>query len=59
MKFFYLFAICYCSDAFDVIRESKDHVTLVDFSPLDVKYVEPLAFEWSELERDRDVIVML
>lgn len=43
------------SDAFDVIRDSKDNVTLVDFSPLDAKYVDTLAFEWSDLSRDPEV----
>lgn len=38
-----------------MIRDSKDNVTLVDFSPLDAKYVDTLAFEWSDLSRDPEV----
>jgi hypothetical protein len=43
----------YC---FDVIRETKDHVTLVDFSPFREKYTAALAFDWKYLKSD-DIIM--
>lgn len=43
------------SDCFDVIRSTKDHVTLMDFSPFNDKFTSSLAFEWSQLHAD-DVI---
>lgn len=36
-------------DCFDVVREQKDHVVLIDFSPFNEKFSNSLAFEWSEL----------
>lgn len=39
-------------DCFDVIRNTKDHVTLVDFSPFNETYTSSLAFEWSQLHSD-------
>lgn len=37
------------SDIFDVVRDSKDHVYLVDFSPFGEEWSEPLAFDWTDL----------
>uniref|UniRef100_A0A1L8DDE0 Uncharacterized protein n=1 Tax=Nyssomyia neivai TaxID=330878 RepID=A0A1L8DDE0_9DIPT len=37
---------------FDVVRERKDSVQLVDFSPFDQQYTNSLAFDWLELEDD-------
>lgn len=34
---------------FDVVRDAKDQVFLLDFAPFNEKYTESLAFEWSEL----------
>jgi hypothetical protein len=42
-----LFSVC-----FDVIRSSKDHVTITDFSPFNDKYTQSLAFEWNQLKSD-------
>lgn len=42
-------------DCFDVIRSTKDHVTIMDFSPFNETYTSSLAFEWSQLHAD-DVI---
>lgn len=42
-------------DVFDVVRDAKDCVFLLDFAPFNEKYTESLAFEWSELLND-DVI---
>lgn len=39
-------------DCFDVVRESKDHVYLLDFSPFNEKYTNSLAFEWPQLNSD-------
>jgi D123 len=39
-------------DCFDVIRSTKDHVTLVDFSPFNEAYSCSLAFEWNEEQDD-------
>ncbi|XP_031638096.1 cell division cycle protein 123 homolog, partial [Contarinia nasturtii] len=33
---------------FDVVRDAKDRVFLLDFSPFNEKYTESLAFEWSD-----------
>lgn len=41
---------------FDVVRDSKDRVFLLDFSPFNEKYTESLAFEWSELSSNCEVI---
>lgn len=35
-----------------MVRDSKDRVLLVDFSPLLKKCTESLAFEWDELLND-------
>lgn len=40
------------SDVFDVVRDSKDRVFLLDFAPFNGKYSEALAFEWNELLDD-------
>lgn len=37
------------TDIFDVVRDSKDHVYLLDFSPFGDEWTDPLAFEWSDL----------
>jgi len=37
---------------FDVYRETKDEVFLIDFSPFDDKLTQSLAFEWNELQND-------
>uniref|UniRef100_A0A1B0D129 Uncharacterized protein n=1 Tax=Phlebotomus papatasi TaxID=29031 RepID=A0A1B0D129_PHLPP len=37
---------------FDVVREKKDVVQLLDFAPFDQQYTNSLAFEWLELEDD-------
>lgn len=42
-------------DVFDVIRDAKDRVFLLDFSPFNEKYTESLAFEWSELTAEDEV----
>lgn len=34
---------------FDVVRDSKDKVYLIDFSPFDEQYTECLAFNWEQL----------
>lgn len=39
-------------DCFDVIRSTKDHVTIMDFSPFNETYTNALAFEWSQLQAD-------
>jgi D123 len=38
-----------------VIRSTKDHVTIMDFSPFNEAYTNALAFEWSQLHSE-DVI---
>ncbi|KAG5675293.1 hypothetical protein PVAND_005205 [Polypedilum vanderplanki] len=43
----------YC---FDVLRETKDHVVIIDFSPFNEKFTAPLAFDWSYLHGD-DIIL--
>lgn len=40
---------------FDVVRDSKDRVFLLDFSPFNEKYTESLAFEWNELLSNSEV----
>lgn len=40
------------ADCFDVIRSTKDHVTIMDFSPFNEIYTSALAFEWSQLQAD-------
>lgn len=40
---------------FDVVRDAKDQVFLLDFSPFNEKYTESLAFEWSELLNNSEV----
>lgn len=47
--------LCFFLDTFDVVREAKDHVFLLDFSPFGEKYAESYAFNWSELEDESDV----
>lgn len=37
---------------FDVYRETKDEVFLIDFAPFDEKATQSLAFEWNELQND-------
>ncbi|XP_055691843.1 cell division cycle protein 123 homolog [Lutzomyia longipalpis] len=37
---------------FDVVRERKDSVQLVDFAPFNQEYTNSLAFDWLELEDD-------
>jgi hypothetical protein len=46
---------CLNLDCFDVIRSTKDHVTIVDFSPFTETHTNSLAFEWPQLQSD-DVI---
>ena len=36
----------------DVIRDSKDSVTIMDFSPFNEDYTNALAFEWNQLLAD-------
>lgn len=43
------------TDVFDVIRDAKDRVFLLDFSPFSEKYTDSLAFEWCDLLNDREV----
>lgn len=43
------------SDIFDVVRDAKDCVFLLDFAPFSEKYSEALAFEWSELLDDNPI----
>lgn len=38
------------ADCFDVVREQKDNVIVMDFSPYGPQWSEALAFEWSELD---------
>lgn len=38
------------ADCFDVVRDQKDHVWLMDFAPYGARWTEELAFEWSELD---------
>lgn len=38
-----------------MIRSTKDHVTIMDFSPFSETFTSSLAFEWSQLHAD-DVI---
>jgi len=38
-----------------VIRDAKDHVVVIDFSPFNEKFTSSLAFEWTQLQSD-DVI---
>lgn len=40
------------SDCFDVIRETKDHVKILDFSPFNEKFTAALAFDWEYLNGD-------
>lgn len=47
--------VIFILDCIDVIRSTKDHVTIVDFSPFHETYTTSLAFEWSQLLAD-DVI---
>jgi hypothetical protein len=35
-----------------VIRETKDYVIVVDFSPFDEKFTSSLAFDWPTLQSD-------
>lgn len=49
------FAFLLFTDIFDVVRDAKDRVFLVDFSPFNEKYSESLAFEWSELMEHDEV----
>lgn len=39
-------------DIFDVYRETKDEVYLLDFSPFDETQTQSLAFEWNELKNE-------
>lgn len=43
------------ADVFDVVRDAKDRVFLLDFSPFNEKYSESLAFEWTDLMEDDEV----
>lgn len=49
--FFPLILLC-CTDVFDVVRDAKDCVSLLDFSPFNEKWCDSLAFEWNELTSD-------
>lgn len=40
-----------------MVREAKDRVFLLDFSPFGEKYAESYAFNWNELENEFDVRV--
>ncbi|XP_063704250.1 translation initiation factor eIF2 assembly protein-like [Culicoides brevitarsis] len=42
---------------FDVFRETKDEVYLVDFSPFDESVTQALAFEWPELHSSLGVAI--
>lgn len=46
----------YDVDVFDVVRDTKDRVLIVDFSPFNEKYTDSLAFEWNELLNDSEII---
>lgn len=35
-----------------MIRSTKDHVTIMDFSPFNESFTGSLAFEWSQLQAD-------
>lgn len=37
------------TDVFDVVRDTKDRVYLLDFSPFGEKWSDSLAFEWDDL----------
>lgn len=39
-------------DCFDVIRETKDYVMVIDFSPFNEKYTSSLAFDWPSLHSE-------
>lgn len=40
-----------------MIRETKDHVKLMDFSPFTEKYTAALAFDWDYLNGDEVIAV--
>lgn len=40
-----------------MVRDTKDHVYLLDFAPFNEKWSEPLAFEWDELTVDDEVVI--
>lgn len=44
---------------FDVVRDLKDRVFLLDFSPFNEKYTESLAFEWPELLNNSEVCAQM
>lgn len=43
-------------DVFDVVRDCKDHVFLLDFSPFGEKWTESLAFEWVDFENANEKV---
>lgn len=43
------------TDTFDVVRDRKDKVYLLDFAPFGEKYGDALAFTWEELMTDLEV----
>lgn len=44
--------IKFVSDVFDVVRDSKDEILLLDFSPFGDKWSDSLAFNWEQLWED-------
>lgn len=46
----------FCLDIFDVVRDQKDQVLLIDFSPFGEKWSDSLAFEWPELWDDFETV---
>lgn len=42
------------SVCFDVVRDQKDNVWLMDFAPYGAQWTEALAFEWDELDELHD-----
>lgn len=42
-------------DIFDVVRDTKDRVYLMDFSPFGERWSESLAFEWEQLLNDFNI----
>lgn len=44
--------IKFVSDVFDVVRDSKDEILLLDFSPFGDKWSDSLAFSWEQLWED-------
>lgn len=47
------------ADVFDVVRDAKDQVFVLDFSPFNEKYTDTLAFEWSDLMNEPEVFIII